>query len=108
MQSSEEVVLPTLLGNRTLPVDIARHGPFVSFKVNGFSRVVVKNGAARDGVIHAVSDVLIPPKQVGGVEQQWDGKEISADELEARLAPYVDGVASVASEVQESEVRWEM
>jgi len=54
--------LPTLLENKKLNVDVARYGGIVVIKLNGFSNVVIPDGIARNGVLHAVSDVLIPPK----------------------------------------------
>ncbi|KAI9804939.1 MAG: hypothetical protein M1833_006242 [Piccolia ochrophora] len=82
------VDLPTLLGGRSLGVDIARYGGFISIKVNGFSRVTVQDGIAKDGVIQVVGNVLIPPKKLG--EQASIGEELTVDELKERLGPYVE------------------
>lgn len=95
--SSEEVLpkglfhvdLPTLLEDRSLSVDIARYGPFIEIKINGFARVAVKDGVARDGVIQIVGDVLIPPKKLGGEQSYWKGEEMSVDEFKERLEPFV-------------------
>ena len=59
-------------------------------KINGFGRVAVQDGIAKDGVIHVVSNVLIPPKQVGGVEQEYEGEDLTVEELMERLEPYMD------------------
>ncbi|KAF2098028.1 FAS1 domain-containing protein, partial [Rhizodiscina lignyota] len=85
------VDLPTLLGDRSLPVDIFRFGPFISMKVNGFVRIAVKDGIAKDGVIHVPSDVLIPPKKLRSAEEvdEYQGGEISVDDLKERLDPFV-------------------
>lgn len=83
------VDLPTLLEDRSLSIDIARYGGFISIKVNGFGRVTVKDGIAQDGVIQVVSDVLIPPKKVGGPGAQWTGEELEVEDLMDRLEPYV-------------------
>lgn len=84
------VDLPTLLEKRNLSVDIARYGGFISIKINGFSSVSVQDGVAEDGVLHVVSSVLIPPKHVGGGEEEfYQGGEISVEELKERLQPYV-------------------
>ena len=84
------VDLPTLLEDRSLSVDIARYGGFISIKINGFGRVSVQDGIAQDGVIQVVSDVLIPPKQVpGGPGAQWMGEELEVEDLMERLEPYV-------------------
>jgi uncharacterized surface protein with fasciclin (FAS1) repeats len=84
------VDLPTMLEDKSLSVDIARYGGFISIKINGFGRVSVQDGIAQDGVIQVVSDVLIPPKQVpGGPGAQWLGEELEVEDLMERLEPYV-------------------
>ena len=94
------VDLPTLLTDgddtRNLAVDIARYGPFIEIKVNAFSRVAVQDGIAKDGVIHVVSDVLVPPKKVQSKEtgvfkyEEWNyDDELTVEELTERLNPFV-------------------
>ncbi|KAK7528438.1 Fasciclin domain-containing protein [Phyllosticta citriasiana] len=93
--------LPTLLDDRALSVDVGRHGPFIEIRVNGFSRVAIKDGIAKDGVIQVVSSVLIPPKQGAEGEpesEHWMGEEMSVDEFKARLEPYVEHEESVEDE----------
>lgn len=83
--------LPTVLDGKYLAVDVARYGPFVSIRINGFSRVTVHDGVASDGVIQVVSDVLIPPKNAASGEQTfWQGEELTVEELKERLKPFVD------------------
>ncbi|KAF2636543.1 FAS1 domain-containing protein [Massarina eburnea CBS 473.64] len=84
--------LPTVLDGKFLAVDVTRYGPFVSIRINGFSRVTVHDGIASDGVIQVVSDVLIPPKKPSGNEAEgyWKGEEMSVEELKERLEPFVD------------------
>jgi uncharacterized surface protein with fasciclin (FAS1) repeats len=85
--------LPTVLKDKSLYVDVARYGPFVSIRINGFSRVTVHDGVASDGVIQVVSDVLIPPKKPSNgddSEVYWQGEEMSVDEFKERLAPLVE------------------
>ncbi|MCJ1387393.1 hypothetical protein MMC18_000236 [Xylographa bjoerkii] len=84
--------LPTLLEGRSLSIDIARYGRLIDLKINGFSRVAIQDGVAKDGVIHVISSVLIPPKQMGGVMQQWDGEELSEEDLMERLEPFVEKI----------------
>ncbi|KAG9232406.1 putative Stabilin-2 [Amylocarpus encephaloides] len=60
------VDLPTMLKDKSLSIDVARYGGLISIKINGFSSVAVQDGIAKDGVIHVVSSVLIPPKTPGG------------------------------------------
>lgn len=83
------VDLPTLLKDRRLSVDIARFGGFISIKINGFSSVSVQDGVAEDGVIHVVSSVLIPPKKVAGLEEAYNGEDLSVEDLMDRLEPFV-------------------
>jgi len=84
--------LPTLLEDRSLSIDIGRFGRLIDIKINGFSRVAIQDGVAKDGVIHVISSVLIPPKQMGGVTQQWDGGELSEEDLMERLEPFVEKI----------------
>jgi uncharacterized surface protein with fasciclin (FAS1) repeats len=80
--------LPTLLDEKSLSIDIARYGGLISIKINGFSSVSVQDGIARDGVLHVLSSILIPPKTPGGVA--WAGEELSVEEFKDRFDPYVE------------------
>ena len=51
--------------------------------------MTIEDGIAADGVIQVVSSVLIPPKGINGVQQQWQGEELSEEELKERLEPFV-------------------
>ncbi|KAL7773708.1 hypothetical protein CFE70_003675 [Pyrenophora teres f. teres 0-1] len=82
--------LPTVLEDKYLAVDVARYGPFISIRINGFSRVTVHDGVASDGVIQVVSDVLIPPKNAAGAQVFWKGEELDVEDLKERLEPYVE------------------
>ncbi len=83
------VDLRTALEGRSIGVDIARFGSFVSMKLNGFLNVYRRDGVVKDGVIHEISSVLLPPKTPGG-----DAEEVSAqmplDEFIGRLDGRVD------------------
>jgi len=81
------VDLPTLLDDKSLSIDVARYGGFISIKINGFSSVSVQDGIAKDGVIHVVSSVLIPPKTPGGA--QYMGEEMSVEEFKERFDEYI-------------------
>lgn len=81
--------LETVLGKH-ISVDLARWGPFVEIRINGFSRVTVHDGVASDGVIQVVSNVLIPPKTGGGEGAFWDGEEIDVEDLKERLEPLME------------------
>jgi uncharacterized surface protein with fasciclin (FAS1) repeats len=80
--------LPTLLGDRTIAVDVTHLGPYVSFRVNGGQRVAFADILAKDGVIHALDHVLIPPRRL----QETDGEEgeLTIGELMERLEPWVE------------------
>lgn len=84
------VDLPTLLDDKSLSIDVARYGRFISIKINGFSSVAVQDGIARDGVIHVVSSVLIPPRKVGGKEVVVEEGEMDLEDFKQRLIPYFE------------------
>jgi len=83
-----------MLDDRSLSIDIARYGGLINMKINGFARVAVQDGVAKDGVIHVVPDIIVPPKKLDGLEVDdaayWDGEtEMSVEELIERLEPHV-------------------
>lgn len=73
-----------------MSIDVARYGRLIDIKINGYTSVAVQDGVAKDGVIHVVPNVLIPPKKIGSVMQQWEGEELTEEELQERLEPFVD------------------
>ncbi|KAF6219589.1 hypothetical protein HO133_004058 [Letharia lupina] len=79
--------LKTLLDDKSLSVDVARYGRYIEIKINAFSTVTIEDGIASDGVIHVVSNVLVPPKAVDRGVQHWDGGEMTVEELKERLEP---------------------
>ena len=87
------VDLPTMLEGKNLAVDIFRYGGYISMKVNAFSTVTIQDGIAQDGVIQVVSDVIVPPKSIGGSGKEelsyWSGEELTVHELKERLEPFV-------------------
>ncbi|KAI1841638.1 hypothetical protein JX266_012191 [Neoarthrinium moseri] len=82
------VDLPTLLDEKSLSIDVARWGGFISIKINGFTRVSIQDGIAKDGVIQVVDSVLIPPHEHHG--EYIDGDKIEVEDLIERLEPYVE------------------
>lgn len=70
-------------------IDIFRFGPIVRIKINGFFAVTITDGIARDGVIHVTNSIIIPPKPVGGILQEWQGEELTVEEFKERLEPFV-------------------
>lgn len=80
--------LGTLLGTARVGVDIGKVWGFLAVRVNGFVNVAVQDGIAKDGVIHVVDKVLLPPykhKEAG----TRDDDEISVDELKQRLESFM-------------------
>ncbi|TGO42365.1 hypothetical protein BHYA_0009g00440 [Botrytis hyacinthi] len=82
------VDLTTLLKDKSLSIDVGRYGGFITIRINGFSSVSVQDGIAKDGVIHVLSSVLIPPKTPGG--EMWAGEELEVEDLMERLIPYMN------------------
>ncbi|KAL4936336.1 Fasciclin domain-containing protein [Aspergillus oleicola] len=85
--------LPTLLGGQhKIAVDVAHYGPYVSFKVNGGQRVGFADVLAKDGVIHVMDRVLIPPRRLGGYPiEDGENGEMELEEFVERLEPFVEG-----------------
>lgn len=86
------VDLSTLLGEESLSIDVARYGGFISIKINGYTSVSIQDGIAKDGVIHVLSSVLIPPKRPGGgkAEVMYREEVLEVEDLKERLEPYVE------------------
>ena len=84
------VDLPSLLGGKALSVDVKEWRGWVSIVVNGFAKVVVRDGVADDGVVQVLERVLVPPHG-GGKGDDYEGGEISVEELKKRLEPYLKG-----------------
>jgi hypothetical protein len=82
------VDLPTLLEDKSLSIDVARWGGWITIKINGFNSIAVTDGIAKDGVIHLLSTILIPPKTPGGAE--YMGEEMSVNEFKDRFDAYVE------------------
>lgn len=89
----EHFDLITLLHDTHVSVDIAEWYGFQIVKVNGFANVRVRDGIAKNGVIHVIDKVLIPPHKHHGKEDAVDENatdNITVPELIERLGPYVD------------------
>lgn len=87
--SNEHYDLPTLLGDAHISVDIGRVFGFASIKVNGFTRVIIPNGVSKNGVIHVVGRVPLPPHKGHHKHRGEDIGEIEVSDLMARLQDYV-------------------
>jgi hypothetical protein len=74
-------------------VDIAHFHRLVTIKINGFTRVATSDVIAKDGTIHILHDVLIPPKRPASTDFE-EPQELTVDELVGRLDPYIDSQES--------------
>jgi uncharacterized surface protein with fasciclin (FAS1) repeats len=81
--------LPTLLGDKSITVNFAHFGGIIRMRVNGRVPVVVQDGIAKNGVIHVVGRVPIPPRK-HRKETDEDIGEISVEDLKDRLAEFVE------------------
>ncbi|KAL8408609.1 hypothetical protein RB594_007160 [Gaeumannomyces avenae] len=85
------VSLPTLLGRSSLSVDINNLGGWRRLTINGYAPITVSDVISKEGVIHVVARVLVPPKKgPSSVESEEDVGEISVEELKERLDDYLD------------------
>lgn len=98
-EAREHFDLKTLLGDAHVGVDTAKFAGFTIVKVNGFSNVVVRDGPGKNGVIHVVDKVLIPPckhKHHEDTESFFE-EELTVEDLMERLEDYVEDDESSAS-----------
>lgn len=84
--------LPTLLGDARVGVDIARLPGFITMEVNGQSRVSVQNSIAKNGVIHIVDKVLLPPSSHKVSRPSSHGGGIDVEDLGEILKPYLTAI----------------
>jgi len=67
---------------------VARYANIIDIRINGFNHVAVQDGISKDGVIHLLDTILIPPKSVAGI--QYEGEEMELEEFMERLLPSVE------------------
>lgn len=58
-------------------------------RINGFTRVSTPDVVAKDGNIHILHDVLIPPKRPGSPNSK-DPQQLTVEELVERLDDYMN------------------
>ena len=100
LQDTEHFDLTTLLDSVHVGVDIANFAGFTTIRVNGFSHVTLADGLGKNGAIHVLDKVLIPPckHKHGDKKHHHDHDhedafvtgEIDVSELKERLADYVE------------------
>ncbi|CAI7608455.1 unnamed protein product [Penicillium glandicola] len=94
-EDSVTMRLVTLLKERDLGVDVKRVFGEVDMRVNGFDRVERLDLLARDGVVHVLDRVLVPPRKVWDKEEGEDGEgqeELMVEDLMERLDGCVYGM----------------
>lgn len=91
-KESKHFDLATLLDEAHLGVDIGKIWGFLTIRINGFVNVAIQDGIAKNGVIHVVDKVLLPPRKHGenGISDDDDNEDISVDDLKRRLEDYVN------------------
>lgn len=82
------VDLPTALEEKFISIDIGRFGRLIDIRINGFNHVAISNGIAKDGVIHVLNSILIPPKKPGVLEES-EG-ELTLEAFKASLEPLLE------------------
>jgi uncharacterized surface protein with fasciclin (FAS1) repeats len=90
-QSREHFDLKTLLDGTHIGVDKATFAGLTIIKVNGFANVVRRDAPGKNGVIHVLDKVLIPPR-THGEESLFEElfEELTVEDLMERLAPFVE------------------
>ena len=80
-----------MLEDRSLSIDIGRYGRLIDIRINGFQSVAVPDGNTKDGVLHVVSNVIVPPKKLSSGElEMYKGEEVTVEDLKERLEPLVE------------------
>ncbi|KAK2056011.1 fasciclin domain family protein [Colletotrichum caudatum] len=90
----------TLLGGADVSVDFGRRGDGArTMRVNGAAAVSVGDVPARDGAVHVVDGLLLPPaRRAADGDGGGAGGRISLQGLKRRLGRYVEGVDGTESE----------
>ncbi|KAJ2902104.1 uncharacterized protein MKZ38_001013 [Zalerion maritima] len=93
MMDKEHIELETLLDGEGMGVDVFKwHGLIAGMRVNKRVGVKVQDVIAKNGVVQVVDHVPVPPHKHKKEQQQeldFEG-DISVEELEERLWPYVE------------------
>lgn len=88
---SVRISLPTLLGRSSVSVANNNLGGWRRLTVNVYAPATAADIVAKEGVIHVVTRVLVPPKKGSSVvESESGGDKISVEELKERLDDYLD------------------
>ena len=79
----------------SLAVDVTRFGAIGSIKLNGQHRVAFADALARDGAVHILDHVLIPPRKVkghylAGSREGEDEAKLTIEDLKDRLSDWVE------------------
>ncbi|KAH8689841.1 FAS1 domain-containing protein [Talaromyces proteolyticus] len=96
VKHGQHLDLPTLLHNKPLSIDIYHLHRLAHIVLNDKTHVVVPNVPVREGVIHVVSTVIIPPRPDSSREESEEpdhpptGEYLSVRDLKERLEGYLD------------------
>ena len=65
------------------------------------------DGITKDGVLHVVSNVIIPPKKLGSGElSMYKGEELTIEDLKERLEPFVEANEETDTTETEESTEW--
>lgn len=87
--TTEHRELQTLLDGAPMGVDTAKFLGLIFIRVNGFIDVAVHDGVAKNGVIHLVDQLPLPPRKRNTKGLLDAGDDISLEELKERLDDYL-------------------
>ncbi len=96
--SQEHYDLATLLPKAHVGVDIGHFLGLSFIKINGFTDVALHDVISRNGVIHVVNQVVLPPHK-GHKGKSAHTADITVEDLKERLSDYVEEDESYWSEL---------
>ena len=77
--------METLLEGKSLSVDVANFYGFRNIRINGYNDVHVRDGVARDGVLHVPGHVIVPPKKAGDDDHMGVADDETVEEFISRF-----------------------
>ncbi|MCJ1432707.1 hypothetical protein MMC27_002064 [Xylographa pallens] len=80
--------LSTMLRGQNVLVDVARYGGLITMRVNDSATVTTHDRMARNGVIHEIDNVLVPPSTSDSTTLE-SLKDFRVRDFKARMANYV-------------------
>ncbi|MCJ1383213.1 hypothetical protein MMC17_006326 [Xylographa soralifera] len=80
--------LSTMLCGQDVSVDVSRYGGLITMRVNDSATVTTQDHMARNGVIHEIDNVLIPPR-IPSVANMKSFEEFEITDFKAKMAKYL-------------------